>query len=460
MPNPSYPNDDDAQFNEWRTQRTEPPPDVAASVTFMELMRQAAARNAPEPEPPPRPRRRRTTSTTMNGVTDGTAAADNAVAMTDGTAPPQNASETMSSGAFTSPPPAFVPVPFSETPAEGSAPPARRSSRRKTKRTLEDPSGEAAGVPPAEGETLSIVVGAGGEIHPASAIAVPDPAEGATDAYGFDLVPEARPPTRTERRRAQRTRATWGAVGGFVRAWVVIAAAALLTATIFTWFTPPAFLSVAVRNDLSAASAPATAVPQPTQPALANWERRIGIVSGHRGPENDPGAVCPDGLTEAEINFNVAQAVVSTLQARGYSVDLLDEFDPRLEGYQASALVSIHANTCRQWPGGEVVSGFLIAGPAARISARGSDDLLVGCIARSYANATGLALREGTTIDMTDYHNFREIHAMTPGAILELGFLLADRELLTERPDDMTRGVVEGILCFLEPASRQTTETF
>src|SRR5690606_34394711 len=74
-----------------------------------------------------------------------------------------------------------------------------------------------------------------------------------------------------------------------------------------------------------------------------NWARRIGIVSGHRGPENDPGAVCDDGLTEREINFAVAQLVVRSLREQGYSVDLLDEFDPRLTTYQAAALVSIHS---------------------------------------------------------------------------------------------------------------------
>jgi N-acetylmuramoyl-L-alanine amidase len=199
---------------------------------------------------------------------------------------------------------------------------------------------------------------------------------------------------------------------------------------------------------LSIAIATSVATSAPTDLPPPNWTRRIGIVSGHWGPENDPGAVCPDGLTEAEINFSVAQRVVTNLRGLGYTVDLLDEFDPRLESYEAAALVSIHSNTCQVWPG-EVVSGFLIAAAQARITARGSDDILVDCIARAYGEATGLERREGVTIDMTDYHSFREIHPRTPAAIIELGFMLADREVLTEQPDAMAGAITEGVLCYL-----------
>jgi len=221
-------------------------------------------------------------------------------------------------------------------------------------------------------------------------------------------------------------------------------------ATIFTWWTPNAFLSDEVRAGLSAALVTQAPTVAPTTLPTPNWARRIGIVSGHRGPQNDPGAVCPDGLKEADIVFDVAQRVVTSLRGLGYTVDLLDEFDPRLENYQATALVSIHANTCQSW-GNEIVSGYLIAAAAARVSARGNDDVLVECIAGTYAASVGLQRRAGVTVDMTDYHTFREIHPLTPAAILELGFMLADRQILTERQDDMARGITDGILCFLNP---------
>jgi len=228
----------------------------------------------------------------------------------------------------------------------------------------------------------------------------------------------------------------------------VVVVAAGLMATIFTWWTPNAFISDGVRAELSIAMATDAATPIPTNLPTPNWAQRIGVVSGHRGPENDPGAVCDDGLTEAEINFAVAQSVVASLRGMGYTVDLLDEFDPRLQNYQAVALVSIHSNTCQDW-NGEIVSGYLISAAAARISARGNDDVLVECIAETYELASGLERRTGVTVDMTDYHTFREIHPLTPAAILELGFMRADREVLTERQEELARGITDGVLCFL-----------
>ena len=265
------------------------------------------------------------------------------------------------------------------------------------------------------------------------------------------LPPTAAPPPAVRRRSSTRRRgaSTLGFMGGFLRTILIVLAAAGLTATIFTWFTPNEFINQGVRSELIAAIATDAATAIPTVQPTPNWARRIGIVSGHRGPENDPGAVCPDGLTEAEINFNVAQLVVGKLRSLGYTVDLLDEFDTRLTAYQAAALVSIHANTCRDY--GEVVSGYLISGPAARVTVRDEDHRLVECISESYAVASGLPRRDGVTIDMTDYHNFREIDATTPAAILELGFMLADRQVLTERQDALAEGVTSGILCFLEP---------
>ncbi|NDJ63043.1 MAG: hypothetical protein GYB67_18130 [Chloroflexi bacterium] len=259
---------------------------------------------------------------------------------------------------------------------------------------------------------------------------------------------------RVQRRRARRARQAVGVLGGIIRSFIIVLMAAGLTATIFTWWTPTAFIDNEVRQELSVAAATSAATFQPTGLPTPNSLRRIGIVSGHRGPENDPGAVCPDGLTEAEINLDVAQRVVSTLRGRGYTVDLLDEFDARLQNYQAEALVSIHANTCQDY--GEFVSGFLIAAPGARTTVRSVDQLLVQCIAQRYHLVTGLQQREGVTLDMTDYHSFREINPRTPAAILELGFMLGDREILTEAPDLLAQGITDGLLCFLEPSAGST----
>lgn len=282
-------------------------------------------------------------------------------------------------------------------------------------------------------------------------VAVPNPQR------DYDAAMEAQRVQRIKKRQTRRRRQTVGVMGGIFRSVIVITIAAALMATIFTWSTPSQFINDQVRSKLSIAQATGAATAVPTVIPTPNWLRKIGIVSGHRGPQvpPDPGAVCPDGLTEASITFAVSQKVVRNLRDRGYSVDLLDEFDSRLDGYQAAALVSIHANTCKNF--GEVVTGYLIARAAAR-SGLGQDDNLVECVARYYAQSTGLSRRPGVTLDMSDYHTFREIYPLTPAAIIELGFMLADRDILTNKQDEMAKGITDGILCFLEP-NQQTLPT-
>jgi N-acetylmuramoyl-L-alanine amidase len=192
-----------------------------------------------------------------------------------------------------------------------------------------------------------------------------------------------------------------------------------------------------------------TATPSP-RPAVTHFHptpivpRRVGIVAGHRG--YDPGAICPDGLTEAEINFAVAQRVVALLGHMGYDVDLLDEFDDRLGNYQADALVSIHTDSC-DVPG---ASGFKAA-RVAHSAVPEVEDRLIECLQQEYAAATGLFYHASSiTFDMTEYHAFYEIAPETPGAIIEIGFMGDDRYLLLFQQDRIATGVVEGIVCFLE----------
>jgi len=280
----------------------------------------------------------------------------------------------------------------------------------------------------------------------------PEPAaareETPAEAKRREALLEAHRIRRLNRRKERRRYRAVGTIGSFIRTMIVVVLASGLASTIFTWFTDPSFIRPDVVSGLQVAAATIEATQQPTIIPTPNWLRRIGIVSGHRGPENDPGAVCPDGLTETEINFNVAQRVVRNLRQLGYSVDLLDEFDPRLDEYQAAALVSIHANSCEDY--GEPVSGYLVAKADARPEG-GPDSILAECIALHYEQTTQLERRFSLTLDMTDYHNFREIHPLTPAAIIEMGFMKDDRALLTEQPDDLARGITDGILCFLQP---------
>lgn len=183
--------------------------------------------------------------------------------------------------------------------------------------------------------------------------------------------------------------------------------------------------------------------PQPPAPSRMP---RVGIVAGHLG--NDSGAVCADGLTEVEVNTAVAREVARRLEALGYRVDVLEEFDPRLRGYRAAALLSIHADSCEYI--NEQATGFKVARAQADQVPEQSDRL-VACLVSAYGRRTGLRFHaDSITYDMTDYHAFREIDPQTPAAIIETGFLYLDRELLTRGRERVVEGIVEGLRCFLE----------
>jgi N-acetylmuramoyl-L-alanine amidase len=339
--------------------------------------------------------------------------------------------------------------------------PRRRRPRRRATDPIElAPDAPPVSPPPSQPETPPVIPEFADLHHPSVPLPpvnpppVIDPPQHPTELFEQEYQAaalEEQRIQRVKRRQERRRRRRVGMMGGFMRTALIVIFSAGLASTIFTWFTQPDFINPSVASGLQVAVATGIATVQPTLLPTPNWLRKVGIVSGHRGPQNDPGAVCPDGLTEAEINFAVATLVVRNLRGLGYSVDLLDEFDPRLDSYQAAALVSIHANTCQDF--GQLTSGYLVAKAAARPEG-GLDSILAECVADHYGRLIQMERRFTLTIDMTDYHTFREIHPLTPAAIIELGFMKDDREILTTRQDEMAQGITEGILCFLEPSVR------
>jgi N-acetylmuramoyl-L-alanine amidase len=248
---------------------------------------------------------------------------------------------------------------------------------------------------------------------------------------------------------------------GVLRYVGIVLAASAVFATAFTAWTP-ASLSPGefVRQLLEAASAP-----RPEAPVVAGGEilpaesgLRIGIVAGHSGahPDSgyvDPGAVCEDGLTELEVNQSIANLVVRSLQAAGYNAELLEEWDARLTGYRAVALVSIHADSCLAI--NDDATGYKVTA-ALDTSVPDRAQRLVACLADRYHQATELRYHPDTiTRDMTEYHSFYEVHGDTPAVIIETGFLYLDREFLTREPERAARGIAEGLLCYInnEPAT-------
>ncbi len=168
---------------------------------------------------------------------------------------------------------------------------------------------------------------------------------------------------------------------------------------------------------------------------------RIGLIAGHRG--SDSGTECSDGLTEVEINTAVVEELVARLREVGVEVDSLDEFDARLEDYRASALISVHSDSCDFI--NEQATGFKIAGSPFINSSQ-----LSICIEHAYGQATGLEYHpHSITPHMTDYHAFRKISPITQALIIEIGFLNQDRDLLTTGSQTVVNGLFDGIQCYL-----------
>jgi len=184
---------------------------------------------------------------------------------------------------------------------------------------------------------------------------------------------------------------------------------------------------------------------------LGSRSATVGLLAGHW--QNDSGATCPDGLTEAEINLAVARAVAYTLRQNGIDVQVLPEYGAQLNGFRAQAFVAIHADSCVD------LSGFKIARMTHSDDPE-AEDRLVEILYRTYGDATGLAPHRDTiTDDMREYHALRRISPSTPGAIIEIGFMGGDRYLLTNEQDLVAVGIANGIMTFLdEPGSAAAGE--
>ncbi len=222
---------------------------------------------------------------------------------------------------------------------------------------------------------------------------------------------------------------------------------AALLATLFTAFSPNIF-SLDLRVKLRWLTTP-EAPEMPPAIATPPPKPRIGLVAGHWG--HDSGAVCPNGTTEVQVNLAIATLAQQKLAEQGYSVELLQEFDPRLQGYKAALLLSIHNDSCEYV--NDQATGYKVAA-AQGARDRNLTDRLVACLTDRYGRITGLSFHRGSvTTDMTEYHAFDEVDASTPAAIIETGFLRLDYDFLTRHTDRVADGVVAGILCFLRNES-------
>jgi N-acetylmuramoyl-L-alanine amidase len=239
---------------------------------------------------------------------------------------------------------------------------------------------------------------------------------------------------------------------GFFYQIKIIFGVAFVLATLYSIWTPGVSIPSSTWEEFNFAPAPIEDKPLNLTKST-NQKPLIGIVAGHWG--SDAGSVCSDGLTEKEVNLNIASFVQKYLDEDGYEVDLLQEFDPRLTGYKAATLISIHADSCDYV--NDLATGFKVA--QAMASKRPERTArLTACIRHRYSEATGLELHStSVTEDMTSYHAFGEIDEDTPAVIIETGFLNLDRQLLTQNPEIAAQGIASGIRCFLNNESISNT---
>jgi N-acetylmuramoyl-L-alanine amidase len=252
--------------------------------------------------------------------------------------------------------------------------------------------------------------------------------------------------------------------GDVLRHIGITAIVAAVAATVFTAWRPASLEPGEIVRQLIGVvegQEDSAAGPVVVDPAETNLQ--IGIVAGHSGflPDTDltdPGATCPDGLTEAEINRSIAELAVQGLNASGQEAVLLEEFDERLVGFRGIALISIHADSCS--PINDEATGYKVAAAVDTVVPDKSQRLVL-CLVDRYGQATGLNFHAGSvTRDMTEYHTFYEIHNQTPAAIIEAGFLFLDRDFLTKSPNLAARGIVDALLCYVnnEPTDFNLTQ--
>lgn len=200
------------------------------------------------------------------------------------------------------------------------------------------------------------------------------------------------------------------------------------------------------------------------QDRWATWTRpnvppRVGIQVGHWKNEELPEELeklkgstgaSGGGYSEWEVNYEIALKLKEMLESEGIDVDIIPATVP--EEYWADAFIAIHADGNLNTS----VSGYKVAGPWR--SYRNNSDVLAEEIDKTYQEATNLVKDPNISRNMRGYYAFswwrydHAIHPMTPGAIVETGFLsnYSDRSLLVNNPEIPAEGISNGVINFLK----------
>ena len=226
----------------------------------------------------------------------------------------------------------------------------------------------------------------------------------------------------------------------FFKALMTILLTALLTATVLVTFSPGAEYIDQFIAPLETSS--------PTG-NTNNQRKIIGILPGHYG--FDVGYQCGPELNfvaESDVNLRIAVMVRDYLQAQGYTVDFLHEFDPLLSNYTALALVSIHANTCDIQNTKQ--SGFNVT-TAGQNTYPSESKRLNDCLAYHYAQNSGLEfLGDNYMRGEEMLVSFDTVNNYTTISVINTGYLGNDYRTISEKTNSLAKGIADGIICYVE----------
>lgn len=227
----------------------------------------------------------------------------------------------------------------------------------------------------------------------------------------------------------------------FFKALITIIFSALLTATILVTFSPGAEY---IDQLVPAAETDAIDV------SMQNNQRKIiGLIPGHYG--FDSGFQCGaeyNFVKESDVNLRIAVMVRDYLEAQGYTVNFMQEFDPDLTNYTALALVSIHANTCDTK--GTSQSGFYVT-TGGQNTYPSESKRLNDCLTYHYEQNSELNfLGENYIPGEEMLYSFDTVNNYTTISVIHTGYLGNDYRTISEKTNSLAKGIADGIVCYVE----------
>lgn len=199
-------------------------------------------------------------------------------------------------------------------------------------------------------------------------------------------------------------------------------------------------------------------------PDLLDWERptgppRVALQVGHWKNAELPDELehlrgkslgtSGGGVSEVEVNFQIAERVATLLEAEGVIVDILPATIPMK--YYADAFVALHVDGSTD----PSTSGYKAAGPYMRLADRNEE--LLTSVEEIYGEVTALRRDDMITQNMRGYYAFNwwrneyALHPKTPAIILEMGFLTSphDQAMLIHAQEVPAQAIADAILLFL-----------